>query len=127
MKCLQDSGKRRQALCERRLAIYKPDLPLKFKIHGFSRAQGLKSGRGEEGGGEERKKSEGLSFYGSDDDGSRAFYNCYIADNTGVWGPCSIKLETGAKLQPIPGHVATSGQWQAGPGGKQKALFSLID
>lgn len=33
LKWLQDGREGRQALCKGRLAVYKPDLPLKFKIH----------------------------------------------------------------------------------------------
>lgn len=47
----------------------------------------------------------------------------YIADNTGVWGPCSIKLTSGDKLQSIPGHVTCLAQWQDRPGRKQKVFF----
>lgn len=39
LKWLQDSGERRQALSEGRLAVYEPNLPLKFKIHSFSWSQ----------------------------------------------------------------------------------------
>ena len=35
LKWLQDGREGCQALCKGRLAVYKPDLPLKFKIHSF--------------------------------------------------------------------------------------------
>lgn len=47
----------------------------------------------------------------------------FNSDITGVWGPWSSKLETRAKLQPIPGHMVKTTNGNSGPGGKGKHYF----
>jgi hypothetical protein len=67
LKCISDRGKRCQALSERRLAIDKTNLSLKFVIHGlllgapseekFPLLEGLWGGKAQEKGEREGKKN----------------------------------------------------------------------